>query len=72
MLIRIKSTCIARVQVEEEVVVVPEEVPEEVEVDVVKGVVVTRLLSTVWQGVMLVNPPSRGLAAATAAGDLIL
>ena len=54
----------------DEVVVVPEEVPEVDEV--VEGVVVARILSMVWQGVVLLNPPSRGLAAATAVGDLIL
>ena len=54
----------------DEVVVVPEEVPEVDEV--VEGVVVARILSMVWQGVVLLNPPSRGLAAATVAGDLIL
>ena len=59
-------------QVEEEVDVVPEEVPEEVEVERVKGVVVARLLSTVLQGVMSVNPPSRGLVAVTAVEDLTL
>ena len=59
-------------QVEEEVDVVAGEVPKEVEVERVKGVVVARLLSTVLQGVMSVNPPSRGLVAVTAVGDLTL
>ena len=59
-------------QVEEEVDVVPEEVLEEVEVEGVKGGEVARLLSTVLQGVMLVNPPSRGLVAVTAVEDLTL
>ena len=72
MLTRTRSTCTARVQVEEEADVVPEEVPEEVEVERVKGVEVARLLSTRLQGVMLENPPSRGLGAVTAVGDLTL